>query len=79
MVDIWGGREVKAGVGVAGAVGEEPVVAADHVGAPVEAAVGGPALEDAVDAAAVLVVGAPVVDDDVGDGFYPAVAQCRDQ
>ena len=54
-----------AGVEVARNVRVLRVVAADHVGPPVQAAVRPAALEDAVDAAGVLVVGVPVVDDDV--------------
>uniref|UniRef100_J3MY47 Uncharacterized protein n=1 Tax=Oryza brachyantha TaxID=4533 RepID=J3MY47_ORYBR len=74
VVDVGRGGEVGAGVAVTAAVGVLRVVAADHVGAPVEAAVRRAALEDAVDAAAILVVRAPVVDDDVGDAHdAPAV------
>ncbi|CAM0943928.1 unnamed protein product [Alopecurus aequalis] len=65
VVDVGGAAEVAAGVRVARAVSVGAVVAADHVGAPVEACVGGAALEEAVDAAAVLVLRRAVVDDDV--------------
>jgi hypothetical protein len=69
VVDVGRGGEVGPRVAVPAPVGVLRVVAADHVGAPVEAAVGRAALEDAVDAAAVLVVGAAVVDHDVGDAL----------
>jgi hypothetical protein len=67
VVDVRRAAEVGAGVGVARAVGVRTVVAADHVGAPVEAGVGRAALEHAVDATAVLMLRHAVVDDDVGD------------
>ncbi|OAY71292.1 hypothetical protein ACMD2_08946 [Ananas comosus] len=75
VVDVRCRCEVEARVRVARAVGELAVVAADHGGAPVEAVVGGAALEDAVHAAPVLLVGAPVVDHDVGHGFDAAGVQ----
>ncbi|KAM3244174.1 hypothetical protein ACQJBY_055848 [Aegilops geniculata] len=79
VVDVRGGPEVGAGVRVARAVGVGAVVAADHVGAPVEARVGGAALEDAVDAAAVLALRRAVVDDDVGDGLDALAVERPDE
>lgn len=67
-----------AGVRVSGAVAVG-VVAADHVRAPVEAGVGRPALEEAVDAAAVLVLRRAVVDDDVGDHLDALAVERLDQ
>jgi hypothetical protein len=68
VVDVRRCGEPGARVPVAVVVGVRRVVAADHVGAPVEveAAVGGPALVHAVNAAVVLLVRAPVVDDNGG-------------
>jgi len=68
-----------SGAAVARAVRVLRVVAADHAGAPVEAVVGRPALEDAVDAAHVLLLRAPVVDDDVGDALDAPAVERRDQ
>jgi hypothetical protein len=51
-------------------VGVLRVVAADRVGPPVQAVVGGAALEEAVHAARVLVLRAPVVDHDVRHALH---------
>jgi len=74
-----GAAEVRAGVGVARAVGVGPVVAVDYVRDPVEAGVWRAALEHAVDAAAVLVLRGAVVDDDVGDDLDALVVERLDQ
>uniref|UniRef100_J3MTS0 Uncharacterized protein n=1 Tax=Oryza brachyantha TaxID=4533 RepID=J3MTS0_ORYBR len=79
VVDVGRRAEAGAGVAVAAAVGVLRVVAADHVGAPVEAAVRRAALEDAVHAAAVLVVGAAVVDDDVGEALHVLLVERLNQ
>jgi hypothetical protein len=79
VVDVGRRREPVAGVAVACAVRVRGVVAADHAGAPVEAVVGRPALEDAVDAARVLLVSAPVVYDDVRHALDAPAVERRDQ
>jgi hypothetical protein len=79
VVDVGRSREALAGVAVAAPVGVLRVVAADHVGAPVQAPVGGAALEHAVDAAGVLVLRAPVVDHDVGHALDALGVERRDQ
>ncbi|BAH94350.1 Os08g0473800, partial [Oryza sativa Japonica Group] len=79
VVDVGRRAEPLAGVAVARAVGVLRVVAADHAGAPVEAVVGRPALEHAVHAAGVLLLGAPVVDHDVGDALDALPVERRDQ
>ena len=78
VVEVRRRLVVQAGVGVARAVGVA-VVAADHVGAPVEAAVRRAALEDAVDAAAVLALRRAVVEDDVGDALDALTVERRDE
>ena len=55
------------------------VVAADHVGGPVEAGFRRAALEDAVDAAAVLALRRAVVEDDVGDAPDALTVERRDE
>nr|GLL48888.1 Os08g0473800 [Ipomoea trifida] len=79
MVDIRSAAEVAAGVVVAGTVGVFSVASADKAWAPVEAIIGRAAFEDTVDSSAVFIVGASMVDYDVGNGFYPLVVKRRHQ
>ena len=79
VVDVRGAAEVGAGVRVARSVSVWAVVAADHVGSPVEACIRGAALEEAVDAAPVLVLRRAVVDDDVGDCLDALAVERGDQ
>uniref|UniRef100_A0A0E0GN84 Uncharacterized protein n=1 Tax=Oryza nivara TaxID=4536 RepID=A0A0E0GN84_ORYNI len=79
VVDVGRRAEVCASIAVTAAVGVLRVVAADHVGTPVEAAVRRATLEDAVDATAILVIRAPVVDDDVGDALDALAVEGGDQ
>nr|GMD99392.1 Os08g0473800 [Ipomoea batatas] len=79
MVDIRSAAEVAAGVVVAGAVGVFSVASADKAWAPVKAIIGRAAFEDTVDSSAVFIVGASMVDYDVGNGFYPLVVKRRHQ
>ncbi|GJN15968.1 hypothetical protein PR202_gb02916 [Eleusine coracana subsp. coracana] len=79
VVDIGSSGEAVARVAVAAAVRVLRVVAADRVGAPIQAVVGCAALEDAVDSTTVLLVRAPVVDHDVGHAFDALGVERRDQ